>query len=123
MRRPSVQTLRNVAIIALIALGIAFVPGGGNAAETLITAISLAFAVAIGFALYRLYTGQRYTLWTMPDQRRGVMFAAIGVLALCFVGIDEAFSSDLGLLLWLVGIGGAVLALVQVYQRQRRYDS
>ena len=49
------KTLRNIGIIALVALAVAFIPGGSDTAELVLAIISLAFIAAIGFLGYRLY--------------------------------------------------------------------
>ena len=56
------RTLRNVAIVMLLALLVAFVPGGGNAATTILAAISMAFLAAIAWALFVFSRENQLTL-------------------------------------------------------------
>ena len=53
------RALRNITIIALLALIIDVVPGGGNAASAIVTAFSLIFMVLVGFAGLQLYRQYR----------------------------------------------------------------
>src|SRR5688572_16048400 len=83
------QTLRNVSIIALLALAVTVVPGGGDAAETILVAISMAFFAAIAFVLARFYREQEMTLMTLSDGRKALLFGAVGAIALLIVGFEE----------------------------------
>ena len=65
------QTARNVAIIMLLALIVAVVPGGDAAAEAILVALSMAFLAAIAWFVARLYRDQQLTLATMPDVAQG----------------------------------------------------
>ena len=47
------RTARNVAIIMLLALVVAFLPGGGNAATTLLTALTMALLAGIAWMISR----------------------------------------------------------------------
>ena len=90
------QTARNVAIIALLALGVYAIPGGGTAADTALTALTMGFLAAIGFFVYRLYRENQLTLMTLTDARRAVLYGAFGVVALMVAGTDELLSSGAG---------------------------
>lgn len=108
------KTLRNVAIIALLALFVTAAPGGGAVAETLLTAILLGFMTAIAWLGFRLYTEHRFTLWTLPDSRRAMLYGALGMIALLFVGIEKLFATGGGVLIWLMLMGLAVFAIIRV---------
>ena len=49
------RNARNIAIIALVALLVAFLPGGGQAAEAAITVLMIAFLATLGFAARQIY--------------------------------------------------------------------
>ena len=69
------QTIRNVAIIAVLALGVAAVPGGGTAADTVLGVhVNLPLA-AIAFFAYRLYMQNQLTLATLRDSQRALCSA------------------------------------------------
>jgi hypothetical protein len=110
------QTVRNVAIIALAALVITAVPGGAETAETIRTLISIAFFAAIAWFVYTLYRSQQMTLLTMPDGRRALLFGAIGAIALLIVGFEEFDSWDGGVLVWIALMAAAVGAIFYVWR-------
>jgi hypothetical protein len=113
-------TLRNVAIIALLALAIAVLPGGGAAAETTLTALSMAFLAAIAFFIYRLYREQQMTMMTLSDGRRAILFGAVGAIALLIVGFEE-FSWEGGIVLWIALMAAAVGAIFLVWRDATTY--
>ena len=116
------QTIRNVAIIALLALGVTVVPGGGAAAETVLVAISMAFLAAIAWFGFRLYREQQMTLMTIPDGRRAILFGALGAIALLIVGYEEFRAWDGGILVWIALMAGAVAAIFLVWRDATAYN-
>jgi hypothetical protein len=114
-------TLRNVAIIAVAALAIAVLPGGGAAAETTLTAVSMAFLAAIAFFVYRLYREQQMTMMTLTDGRRAILFGAVGAIALLIVGFEEFSDWAGGLAVWVVLMAAAVLAIFLVWREASTY--
>lgn len=115
------RTLRNVAIIALLALGVAFVPGGGTVADTLITAMLMGFLASIGLLGYRLYMQNQLTLSALSDDRRALLFAALGAIVLMIAGTDELLGSGLGTLVWIGVLVFSVLAIMQVWREANTY--
>jgi hypothetical protein len=116
-----VRTLRNVAIIALLALGVAFVPGGGTVADTLVTAMFMGFLASIGLLGYRLYMQNQLTLSTLSDDRRALLFAAVGAIVLMVAGTDELLGRGLGTLVWIGVLVFSVLAIMQVWREANTY--
>ncbi len=109
------RTLRNVAIVMLLALAVAFVPGGGNAAETVLTAITMAFLAAIAWTVFVLSRQNQLTLAALNDRRRALLYGALGLIALLIAGSDELFSSGGGTLLWIVLVGASIAAIWRVW--------
>jgi hypothetical protein len=116
-----VRTLRNVAIVIGLALVVAFVPGGGNAADALLTAITIAFLTAIAWTVYVLSRQNQLTLATLSDGRRAVLYGALGMIALLIAGSDELFSSGLGTLAWLMLLAASVAAIWRVWVEANTY--
>lgn len=116
------QTARNVAIIALLALAVTVLPGGGAAAQTMLVALSMAFLVAIAFFCFRLYNEQQMTLALMPDSRRAILFGAIGAIALLIVGYEEFASWGGGVLVWIALMAGAIAAIFLVWRDTTTYS-
>jgi hypothetical protein len=115
------QTARNITIIALLALGVAFVPGGGNVADTIIAALTMGFLAAIGFLGYRLYKENQLTIATLSDRQSVVLYGALGVIALMIAAADELLSSPSGILVWIGLIVLSVLAIVRVWTDANTY--
>jgi hypothetical protein len=117
-----VRTVRNIAIIAILALGVAFLPGGGNAAEAVVTALVLAFLATIGFAGYQAYRQNKLTFDTLPDERRAVLLAAVGVIVLMIAGADELLGGGGGgAVLWVLLTATSIVAIVSVWAEAHRY--
>jgi hypothetical protein len=114
-------TLRNVAIVMLLAVVVAFVPAGGNAADTILTAITMGFLAAIAWSLYVLSRQQQLTLATLSDGRRAILYAALGLIALLIAGSDEMFESGGGTLAWILLLGASMAAIWRVWTEANTY--
>jgi hypothetical protein len=77
-----IQTARNVAIILLLALAVDLLPGGGEAAEAMLQALTMAFMAAIGWLVYRLYRDQELTIAGLTDSQRAGLFGSVGAIFL-----------------------------------------
>jgi hypothetical protein len=116
------QTARNVAIIMVAAFVVAVVPGGDAAAQTVLAAISMAFLAAIAWFVYRLYTEREMTLMTLSDTRRGVLYSAVGVIALLIVGYEEFQGWSGGIAVWIVLMLAAVGAIFLIWREATTYS-
>jgi hypothetical protein len=105
----------------LLALGVAFLPGGGNVAEAAITALTMALLAGIAWMLYVFSRENQLTLSTLTDGRRAVFYGAFGMLALLVAGSDKMFSSGGGTLLWIVLLGISVAAIWKVWMEANTY--
>lgn len=116
MRKIStMRTLRNVTIVMLLALAVAFAPSGGNVAEAILTAITMGFLAAIAWTLFVLGRQNQLTLATLSDARRAILYAALGMIALLVAGSDELFSSGGGTLVWIILLGASVAAIWRIW--------
>ena len=116
------RTARNVAILALIAAGVAFLPGGGNAAQAVIAMVMMAFLATVAVAARQVYRENRLTIDTLPDDQRAVLLGSLGVIVLMIAGADEMLGGGgLGAVLWVTLMACAVLAIVGVWMRSRAY--
>jgi hypothetical protein len=109
-----VQAARNVLIIALIALAVTVLPGGGSATRAVLTAITMAFLAAIGFTAYRIHRENQFAIANLSDGWRAILYGALGLIALLIAGFDELFSTGAGTLAWVALFVLAVMALIQV---------
>ena len=115
------RPLRNVAIVMLLAVVVAFVPAGGNVADAVLTAITLGFLAAISWTLYVLSRRHELTLAALRDSRRAILYAALGLIALLIAGSDEMFASGGGTLAWIVLLGASVAAIWRVWVEASTY--
>jgi threonine/homoserine efflux transporter RhtA len=116
-----VKTARNVAIIMVLALGLAFLPGGGNAVDTITTAIGMAFLAGITWSIYILSKQNQLTLATLSDGRRAIFYGAFGMLALLVAGYHKLWSTGPGTLLWVVLLAGSVVAIWRIWTEANTY--
>jgi hypothetical protein len=110
-----------VLIILAAAAVIAFAPGGGNGANTVVTALTMGFFVAIVAFVQQIYRQNQLTLVALSDSRRGILYGALGGIALLVAWQDEAFGSGGGTLVWLVLLGFALAAIWRVWLEASSY--
>jgi hypothetical protein len=115
------QTVRNVAIILALAAAIDFLPGGGNAADTVMAALTMLFLAAIAWFVYRAYREQQLTLATLSDVQKAGLFGAVGGIALLVVAYDELTSWSGGFLVWLALMAGCVGAIFMIWRSATSY--
>lgn len=108
--------------MALIALAIALAPGGGKGLNVVLWLLTVAFFVSIAFLGYRLYMEHRFTLDSLPTERRWVLYGSVGLAFWDFAAAPR---------LWPLGAAGiagwiALLALASagvwwVWRKSREY--
>ena len=113
---------RNFGILALLALVLVVAPGGGPALEVILTLLTIAFFASIAFLGYRLYREHRFTLESLADRERLVLYASIGLAFLTFVGTARLWDvGGGGVIIWLALLGLASYGVFWVFQRSRDY--
>ncbi len=112
---------RNVAIIAVIAAVVAFLPGGGTGASVVIAVISMAFLASIAWVATIMYRQHRTSLYGLGDTRRVAVYAAAGVLAITLTATSRMWGSPAGSVAWLLLVGAAVYVIAAVFIAARRY--
>src|SRR6266545_1505824 len=116
------QNIRNIAITLALAAAVDFLPGGGNAAAAVLTALSMIFLAAIAWLLYRVYNEQQLTLSTLTDARKAGLFGAVGAIALLVVAYDDFRSWTGGLLLWIALMAGCIAAIFLIWRSATTYS-
>jgi uncharacterized protein involved in cysteine biosynthesis len=116
------KTIRNIAIIAAVAVGVAFIPGGNDTAEVALAILSLAFLAAIGFLGYRLYMEHKFTLWSMSDRHRAQLYAGVAVAFMTLTATDRLVGHGFGTVVWIALLAGSVLAVYNAWVESRRYS-
>lgn len=105
----------------LLALGVAFLPGGGNVAAAILTALTMALLAGITWMVYVLSRENQLTLATLTDGRRAILYGAIGMILLLIAGSDRLFSSGGGTLLWIVLLAASIVAIWKVWMEANTY--
>lgn len=115
------RAFRNLAIIMLLAAGVAFLPNGGNVAVAVYTALTMGFLAGISWMLFVLSRENQLTLATLSDGRRAVFYGAFGMIALLIAGVDKLFGSGGGTLLWIVLLGASLAAIWRIWLEANTY--
>ena len=115
------RNLRNAVIVLLLAAVVAFAPAGSNAADVVLTLITMAFLTAIAWTAYVLSRENQLTLATLSDGRRAILYGSLGLIVLLIAGTDELLDSGLGTLVWIGVLIFSVLAIMQVWREANTY--
>lgn len=115
------RALRNASIVVALALAVAFLPGGGDAADAVLTAIAMAFLAAISWALYVASRQNQLTLAALGDGRRAILYGALGMIGLLIAGADELLASGGGTLVWIALLAASVAAIWRVWVEANTY--
>ncbi|HEX3734094.1 MAG TPA: hypothetical protein VHU86_02960 [Solirubrobacterales bacterium] len=115
------RTARNVAIIMVLALGVAFAPAGGNVVDAVFTALTMGFLAGIAWMLFTLSRQNQLTLATLSDSRRAILYGALGVLALLVAGFDKLQSTGGGTLLLILLFAASVVAIWRIWLEANTY--
>ncbi len=118
---PCVRTLRDVTIIMLLTFAVAFVPAGGNAAEAVMTALTMGFLAGIAWMLFVVSRQSQLTLATLSDGRRAILYAALGLIALLIAASGKLFASGGGTLAWILLFGASIGAIWRIWLEANSY--
>jgi hypothetical protein len=114
---------RNLAIVALIALAIVALPGGGPTLNVALSILTIVFFTAIALFAYRLYNQNQFTLDSLSERQRFVLYASVGLAFLNFTATSRLFNAGgLGVLVWLVLLAVASYGVMWVYVSYNRYE-
>jgi hypothetical protein len=113
--------LRNVAIIMLLAFAVAFLPAGGNAAEVVLTAMTMGLLAGIAWMLFVISRQSQLTLATLSDGRRAILYGALGLIALLIAGTGELFSTGGGTLAWVLLLAASIAAIWRIWIEANSY--
>jgi hypothetical protein len=117
----SPATLRNVAIVLVLAAAVAFIPGGGDTASLIGAALSTAILACFVMLAARFYRENRMEVLGLPDRWRATLYGAIGVIVLAMAARPRLVDTGGGLLVWLAAVAGSAYALYRVWRQYREY--
>ena len=110
-------------VVALIALALAVLPGGGNALDVVLTVLTIAFFAAIALLVARMYRQYRLDLESLDQNVRLALYGSLAIAVLTFTGTDRLFNAGGGgVLLWFALLAIASYGLFWAWTRYRRYE-
>ena len=115
------KTARNVAIVALIAAAVYFLPGGGRAASTFEAVLLVAFGFGIAYLCMRLYREHRVALHSLGDRHRALLYSALAIAVIALTARARMWQTGFGELVWFALVGFVVYTALAVYRRWRMY--
>ena len=108
--------------VLLVALAFTVVPGGGSTLNVMLAILSIAFFVAIALLGYRLYRENQFTLDSLSERQRGVLYGSVGGAFLTFAASERMFDwGGGGVLLWIALLGLCSYGVFWVYMSARDY--
>lgn len=117
------RTARNVVIVVALAALVFAVPGGGDAAQLVGAVLSTLITVAFVAFGWRFYRENRVDLYSLGDQYRGALYAALAAIVFALAARNELLDTGGGTLAWFVIVGLAVWALFRVFFRWREMNT
>jgi hypothetical protein len=118
-----VSTAAKFGIVALVALGLFLLPGGGDALDVVITLLTIVFFLAIAVLGYRLFRQYRFEIESLRDRQRLVFYGSIGLAFLTFTATNRLFDEGgLGVLAWLALLGICSYGVFWVWVQYRSYE-
>lgn len=109
-------------LVALIALVLTVLPGGGPALDVALTLLTLAFFIGIAYLGFRLYREHRFTLDALTERQRLVLYGAVGLAFLTFTATPVLFATGAaGALAWVALLGACSYGVYWVFTSSRSY--
>jgi hypothetical protein len=115
------RTAVNVAIVFAIAAAVAFLPGGGQAANTFSAALSVLFAGGLAYFAMQLYREHRVGVYGIGHRRRALLYGALAVGVVTLAAQKRMWESELGELAWFVLVALVLYVLFALYRFARSY--
>src|SRR6186713_2119513 len=115
------RAARNLGIVMLLALPVAFLPNGNNVADALLTALTMGLLAGISWMLYTLSRQNQLTLATLTDGRRAILYGAFGLMVLLIAGADEMMNTGGGTLAWILLLAVSIGAIWRVWMEANTY--
>jgi hypothetical protein len=116
-----VTALRNAAIVALLALAVWALPGGGAAADFFAALLFVLITIFLVLFAGRMYLENRVAIYALGDRDRALAYGSLGVVVWTLAAGPKLFDTGVGTLVWFVLMGGAGYSLYLVWRHQREY--
>ena len=110
-------------VIALIALALVVLPGGGRALDVVLTLLTVAFFAVIAALGYRLYHQYRIDLQTLEPSTRVGLYGSLGLALLTLTATGRLFEAGgAGVIVWFALLALASYGVFWAWNQYRRYD-
>ncbi|HEY1356902.1 MAG TPA: hypothetical protein VGF21_01225 [Thermoleophilaceae bacterium] len=117
------KTAAKFGLIAVVALAVVVLPGGGGALRVALSLLTIGFFAAIALLAVRLYREHRFDLDSLQGVERLVLYASIGVALLTFTATNRLFDrGGAGVLVWLALLALCSYGVFWVWTRYRSYE-
>jgi hypothetical protein len=117
----STATIRNIAIVLVLAGAVYFVPGGGDTAALIGALLSTAILAAFVMLAARFYRERRMDILGLPDKWRATLYGALGVIVVAMAARPRLIETGGGTILWLFAVAGSGYALYRVFRYYREF--
>ena len=117
----SAAVWRNVAIIAVLAAAVAFLPAGGDTADFVSAVLSILFTIAFVWAGAWFYRSYRTEIYSLGDQHRALLYGSFGVALFAMAGSRKLLDTGVGTIAFAAMMVGAALGLYTVWRHYREY--
>jgi hypothetical protein len=115
-----VQFAWKFGVVALVALLLEVLPGGGNALDVVLTALTIAFFAAIALLVARMYRQYRLDIETLDSSIRLALYGSLAIAVLTFTGTGRLFDAGGGgVLAWFALLALASYGLFWAWTRYR----
>jgi low temperature requirement protein LtrA len=116
-----VKHARNFGIVALLALGVYALPGGGTAANLFGAVLFVIITAGIALLGSRFYRERRMDIYSLGDRWRLIAYVAVGAIVLTLAGSPKLMDTGPGTVLWLALLGAAGYTLYRVWRHSKEY--
>ena len=116
-----IEAARNIAIVVLLAVVVWLAPGAGEGADFLAQLLNAIFIVAIAVICGILYRQYRGEIFSLGDEWRFALYAAIGVAVVTIALSKRMLATGSGSVAWFALVAGASYTLYLVWQHYRSY--
>ena len=109
-------------VVALVALVLTVLPGGGSALDVALAFLSILFLAAIAFLGYRLYRQYQIDIDSLEPNVRLALYGSLALAILTIVGTDRLFDvGGAGIVGWFALLGLCSYGIYWVWNQYRSY--
>jgi drug/metabolite transporter (DMT)-like permease len=110
-------------VVGLVALALVVLPGGGNALDVMLTALTIVFFAAIALLVARLYRQYRLDIETLDSNIRLALYGSLAIAVLTFTATDRLFDAGGGgVLAWFALLAVASYGLFWAWTRYSKRE-